>query len=92
VGEWSPVHYGVNPLAGKEVVIVSEHVPMEIDFPPNWDKRTGAGIRLPLGSGVVLTEKPFFLRVKSEAGMCSRFQSLAHYQGQIKTTLYELAT
>jgi len=80
----------VQKLYRYKFLILTEHVPTNSGFPPNRDKATGGGIRLPQGSGVVLTEPPFLLRVKSESVICTTNQSLAQYPGLIKTTLYEL--
>jgi SAM-dependent methyltransferase len=71
-------------------LILTEHIPADARFPPNRDKATGGGTRLPQGSGVVLTEPPFLLRVRSESVICSTTQALAQCPGLIRTTLYEL--
>jgi SAM-dependent methyltransferase len=82
---------GVVPkLYRYKFLVLTEHVPTNSDFLPNRDKTTGGGIRLPLGSGIVLTEPPFLLRVKSGSVICTTNQSLAQYPGIIKTTLYDL--
>ena len=80
----------VHKLYRYKFLVLTEHVPTNSGFPPNRDKATGGGIRLPQGSGVVLTEPPFLLRVKSESVICTTNQSLAQYPGLIRTTLYEL--
>jgi len=71
-------------------LVLTEHLPTHPGFPANLDKATGAGIRLPQGSGVVLTEPPFRLRVKSESVLCAVNESLGAHPGIITTTLYEL--
>jgi len=80
----------VQKLYRYKFLVLTEHIPTTSGFPPNRDKATGDGIRLPKGSGVVLTEPPFVLRVKSESIICTTNQSLAEYPGLIMTTLYEL--
>lgn len=71
-------------------LVLTEHVPASPCFPPNCDKETGGRVRLPQGSGVVLTEPPFLLRARSESIICIANQSLDQYPGLIKTTLYDL--
>jgi SAM-dependent methyltransferase len=39
--------------------IVTEHLPFSDDFTPNMDIRAGSDVRVPLGSGVVLSAPPF---------------------------------
>jgi Methyltransferase domain len=71
-------------------LLVSEHLPVEPDFPPNIEKPAGAMIRLFLRSGVILTEPPFNLKVKSTKVICSNAQAVDHRPGLVRTTLYEL--
>jgi len=80
----------VHKLYRYKFLVLTEHVPTDSAFPPNRDKATGGRIRLPQGSGVVLTEPPFLLAVKSESVICTTTQSLDEYPGLIRTTLYEL--
>jgi hypothetical protein len=80
----------VHKLYRYKFLVLTEHVPTKSGFPPNRDKATGGRIRLPQGSGVVLTEFPFLLRVTSESTICTTNQPLDQYSGFIKTTLYEL--
>jgi hypothetical protein len=80
----------VHKLYRYRFLVLTEHVPTNLAFPPNRDKATGGRIRLPQGSGVVLTEPPFLLAVKSESVICSTAQSLDEYPGLIRTTLYDL--
>ena len=80
----------VQKLNRYKFLVLTEHVPIDSNFPPNRDKATGDGIRLPQGSGVVLTKPPFLLRAKSESVICSTNESLDQYPGLIRTTLYEL--
>ena len=82
----------VQKLYRYKFLVLTEHAPVDANFPANRDKATGGGTRLPQGSGVVLTEPPFLLRVKSESVICTANQSVAQYQGVIRTTLYELRT
>ena len=71
-------------------LVLTEHVPRNLGFAPNRDKATGARIRLPQGSGVVLTKPPFLLTAKSESVICTTNQSLDEYPGLMRTTLFEL--
>jgi SAM-dependent methyltransferase len=80
----------IDKLYRYKFLVLTEHVPTNSDFPPNRDKATGGRVRLPQGSGVVLTEPPFLLSVKSESVLCTTNQSLDQYSGLIKTTLYDL--
>jgi hypothetical protein len=80
----------VRKLYHHKFLVLTEHVPPNPAFTPNRDKTTGGRIRLPQGSGVVLTEPPFLLRVRSESVICTIDQSVAQYPGLIRTTLYEL--
>ena len=80
----------VNKLYRYRFLVLTEHVPENSAFPPNRDKATGGRIRLSQGSGVVLTEPPFLLAVKSECVICTTTQALDEYPGQIRTTLFEL--
>ena len=70
--------------------IVTEHLPADEVFIPNRDQPTGSGIRLnasPAG-GVVVTEPPFGLAVRSQRTLCT----LPHMSGLLTTTLYEIGT
>jgi len=80
----------VQKLHRYRFLVLTEHVPVDPAFPTNLDKPTGGGIRLPLSSGVVITEAPFLLSVKSSSIICTIGQSHAQYPGLIRTTLYEL--
>ena len=59
----------VSRLARYPIWIVSEHVPFG-SFKPNRDIQTGGYTRMPLNSGVVLTEKPFRIRPSSTELLC----------------------
>ncbi|MFO1133136.1 MAG: glycosyltransferase family 2 protein [Hyphomicrobiales bacterium] len=67
-------------------LVLTEHVPEAADFAPNVDIVTGAGTRLQLGSGVVLTRAPFNLAAASERIICESPQ----LGGVIRTTVYTL--
>lgn len=45
--------------------IISEHIPSDKHFVPNVDMLAGAGNRLSMKSGIVLTERPFFVKPRS---------------------------
>lgn len=45
--------------------IICDHSPVDSDFVPNVDMLAGAGVRISVNSGVVLTEKPFLVRPRS---------------------------
>lgn len=69
-------------------IILTEHLPASSNFVANLDKPVGAGIRLGLGkygSGVVLTEAPFYFKVKNAVVLCEASEE----GGVIRTTLYE---
>jgi len=78
-------------LSRHKFLILTEHLPATPNFPPNRDKPTGSGTRLPQNSGVVLTAPPFLLRAKSASILCAIPESIAGHAGLITTTLYELA-
>lgn len=80
----------VNKLYRYRFLILTEHLPVSPDFPPNLDKKTGGRIRLPQGSGVVLTAPPFGLTAKKETLICATRQSIDGHEGVIKTILYQL--
>ncbi len=52
-------------LAQYHMWIICEHIPVDSQFVPNADMLAGAGTRLAVNSGVVLTEKPFSVRPRS---------------------------
>ena len=68
-------------------VVLTEHLPAAPDFVPNVDIVTGAGTRLRLGSGVILTAPPFNLKVSNQRVLCES----AQMGGIIRTTVYRLA-
>lgn len=70
-----------------EYIVVTEHLPIAKHFTPNLDKPAGPNIRLGLGengSGIILTERPFKLKVKEERVLCEVNSS----GGIIRTYLY----
>jgi hypothetical protein len=71
-------------------LVLSEHLPAEAHFRPNLEKPAGAMVRLCQGSGVVLTEPPFNLKVKSSQVIGSVAQEIGDRPGLVRTTLYEL--
>jgi len=71
-------------------LVLSEHLPAEPGFRPNLEKPAGAMVRLFLRSGVILTEPPFHLKVKSAKMICADAQAIGHCAGVVRTTLYEL--
>lgn len=78
---------GLERLQGRcRFLVVTEHVPARVDFPPNQDKPSGASIRVDFGSGVVLTESPFDLARESEEVLCE----VPEYDGIVRTIAYGL--
>jgi SAM-dependent methyltransferase len=77
----------VPKLGSFRFAVVTEHLPAG-RFAANRDMQTGAGIRLLAHpkSGVVLTERPFSMRVRSARVLCECTQ----YGGVIRTTAYEM--
>lgn len=67
-------------------LVVTEHVPAQAGFVPNHDIETGAGTRLQIGSGVVLTSPPFNLQAAAERTLCESPQ----FGGVIRTVVYTL--
>ncbi len=53
-------------VAHYKYLVLTEHVPALAGFVPNVDIATGAGTRLQIGSGVVLTSPPFNLHAAAE--------------------------
>lgn len=77
----------VKKLHGYSYLILTEFIP-EGEFTPNVDQPTGAFSRLARGipSGIVLTRKPFSLRVKSERTICRTPEP----DGSLIVIVYEL--
>jgi len=68
-------------------LILTEHLPAG-DFKPNKNKNLGPGIRISLGSGVVITDPPFLFGVEEE----ERLVEVGVPNGVIRTTAYTLAS
>jgi len=66
--------------------VITEHLPRSMNFKANADKPAGPGIRLGIGSGVVLTEAPFSLVAMASTVLCE----IEGYGGVIRTSLYQL--
>jgi hypothetical protein len=75
----------VPKLARYRFLVITEHLPARTPFVANVDHRTGSGIRLNASSGVVLTEPPFGLRIRSNRRLCV----IEKYGGVIATDVYE---
>jgi len=60
----------VKKLPQYKLLVLTEHLPATETFRPNVDKQVGAGTRLALSSGVLLTAPPFNLQVKSQHVIC----------------------
>jgi hypothetical protein len=81
----------IKALVGKlctnfKYLILTEHLPTDVNFTPNLDHPTGSGIRLNLNSGVVLTSPPFNLPAKNESLLSDVFQD----GGFIRTVAYRM--
>jgi SAM-dependent methyltransferase len=73
--------------------ILTEHLPLSDQFVPNSDKPRGANIRINIGkkgSGVILTEQPFNLKVNQNTLLCEVLSDVGARQGVIRTNLYKL--
>jgi len=79
----------VGQLYRYQVLILTEPLP-KTDFTPNLDQPTGVSSRLARGipSGVVLTEPPFSLAVKSSRVLCATMDDLSF--ARLVTTAYWL--
>ena len=74
-------------------LILSEHLALSDGFVPNLDQTRGPDIRIDIGkggSGVVLTEQPFNLKVKRTTVLCEALEDISERKGVIRTILYEL--
>ena len=74
-------------------LVLSEHLPLSDGFVPNLDKARGPDTRInagKVGSGVILTDQPFNLRVKRTTVLCEVLQDLSEVKGVVRTILYEL--
>lgn len=68
-------------------LVLTEHLPVAEQFPPNLDKPAGPNIRLSSGSGIIITQAPFNLPVLEETRLCEAPEG----GGIIRTMLYRLA-
>jgi hypothetical protein len=66
-------------------IVLTEHLPAAVNFDVNIDIPVGAGIRLSLGSGVILTRGPFNFIPMKETVLCE----VEEEGGLIRTILYE---
>jgi hypothetical protein len=74
-------------------MIVAEHLPLRDGYVPNLDKLTGPKIRIDIGesgSGVILTEPPFSLKVKQNMILCEVLEDSVGRKGVVRTNLYSL--
>jgi hypothetical protein len=69
-----------------QYLILTEHIPVNIHFQPNLDKRAGCDVRLDVGSGLVLTEPPFSLKPVESRILCD----VQDESGRIQTIAYRL--
>jgi hypothetical protein len=69
-----------------DFLVLTEHLPISIDFLPNIDKPTNCDIRLNFNSGIVLTKYPFNFPVVEERVLCE----VPEYGGVVRTILYKL--
>ena len=77
----------IKKLVSYKYMILTEHIPVG-NFFPNKDIISGQGIRLKKNSGVNLLETPFDLNIIDKKKLCEYI--LAHNNGRIVTTLYQL--
>jgi hypothetical protein len=80
-------------LSNYRYLVITEGLPIARDFIPNIDKPRGPDIRIhlkPNMSGVVITEPPFNLDVKSAAILCEVCAAIGDVPELVRTTLYEL--
>jgi len=82
----------LNLMSGKyKYIVITEHLPQEIYFKANIDILTGPNIRINKNSAVVLTEKPFNLKVINEKNICSiRPKKIKGFEGVINTKILQL--
>jgi SAM-dependent methyltransferase len=72
--------------ANYRYLVLTEHVPENDPFTPNLDFPTGPIFRMEIGSGVVITAKPFNFKAKRETLLCE----LPQMGGRIQTRVFEL--
>ena len=76
----------VQKLTKYRFLILTEGLPLRPRFKPNAEKRTGPGIRIASGSGIVITAPPFSLPVVAEHEICS----IAIPAASVRTMVYQL--
>lgn len=69
-----------------QYLVLTEHIPRNSSFAANRDKPAGPDTRIGLNSGVVLTQAPFFLKIKNQFNLCE----IEENGGVIQTLVYEL--
>jgi len=75
-------------LSQYQWIIFSEHLPSVDKFKANLDKPVGSGVRVSMGSGVVLTEPPFNFAVEEAKLLCRvRLQEMS---GIVQTIAYRM--
>lgn len=65
-------------------LVLTEHLPLDNEFVPNVDIRTGPDIRMTVKSGVDITKAPFEVSVTSAVVLCEVILETS----RIRTTLY----
>jgi hypothetical protein len=79
----------INEFNPFKFLLVTEHIPLNSEFTPNIDKPSGPNIRIEIGSGVILHEKPFNLTSKSHSIFTEVSQDVLGIKSVIRSTLYE---
>ena len=71
--------------------MLTEHLPNNSFFKPNIDIVTGPQIRLYKNSGVILTERPFNLKVIDTKNICNiSSKQILGFEGVLNTKIYHL--
>jgi SAM-dependent methyltransferase len=78
-------------MARYPIWIVTEHVPFGDDFTPNMDMRAGFDVRVPLGSGVVLSAPPFNFHGYTASLLCEVEFRYPRCDGRIRTEVFTQA-
>lgn len=76
-----------NIIKSYPVLVLTEQIPLSENFPPNAPMETGSNIRTGKGSGVVITEAPFNIAVKSAEVICD----VKLETSRVVTTVYTFA-
>ncbi len=72
-------------------LVLTEHLPNNSFFKPNIDIATGPQIRLYKNSGVILTERPFNLKVIDTKNICNiSSKQILGFEGVLNTKIYHL--